>query len=92
MSEFLSELIGENEITALKELRVVWCKDTLWVTNYIKIVSFLPEKIVLKIRNNQLILDGIGLKIDSMSPKEIVIRGRVNGIELEKKFLSEKAD
>lgn len=89
MSEFISELIEGREIINLKELKILWFNNTVWITNYIKIITYQPTQIVLKIKNNQLIICGDNLKIVSMEPKELVLKGKIDSIQLEKKFLTE---
>lgn len=47
------------------------------VSNYKKLVSYHPNKVVLKIKNNELIIEGNNLKIAELSGKNVIIKGEI---------------
>lgn len=87
MSGFISELVGDN--VALSDFRVMWCGNTIWVTNYIKLLTYTDEHVVLKIKGNLLNITGVGMKVICLEPRELTIRGKINSVSLEKPFSGE---
>ena len=66
----LEETFNEYKITNIAG-RVV-C-----VENYIKLVTYMPDKIEFKTKNNHLIIEGANLKIAQLNPKEAIITGKI---------------
>lgn len=50
------------------------------VNNYTKILLYSSDKILLKIRNNELNIDGTDLMIKQMTKNDITIMGRISNI------------
>ena len=62
----------------------------LWITNYVKILSYSNAKISLKIKGNVLHIEGLELYIKLLEKRELVIAGKINRVYLEKEFVGEK--
>lgn len=65
LGEFKIELIGTRAISA---------------QNFIKILNYSNEKIVLKIKNNEVNIEGKDFRIAEMGAKDIVVVGKINKI------------
>jgi sporulation protein YqfC len=50
---------------------------TIYVQNYLKLISYNKEKIVLKVKNNELNIDGKNLTISELSNKNILVKGYI---------------
>ena len=60
------------------------------ILNYIKIVKYSEEFIILKVQNNEINIEGFNLQIKEMCKKDIVIIGSINKIYLSKELYNEK--
>lgn len=63
-----------------KEFRFLYKNNSLEITNYIDIPSFNDKKIVVKLNNNLLIIEGINLIISKLSKDELLIKGKICSI------------
>jgi len=82
MSGFISELVGDKE--RLNDFRVMWCGQTIWITNYIKLLTYTSEHVVLKIKGNLLNVTGVDMKVTCLEPRELTIKGKIDSVYLEK--------
>lgn len=58
------------------ELKVIYKKDEIEVTNYHKIININELKIILL----NLVIDGVGLKVIYQDPIKIKIKGKINNV------------
>lgn len=77
MNNFISEIVNNNDLMLANEFRFTYCAKTLWVANYIKIITFTPEKIVLKIKGDLFMVEGEKLKISTMEKHSIIVNGNI---------------
>lgn len=59
----------------------------IYVQNYIKLLTYNQEQIVLKIKNNELVIDGKDLKIAELGEKNILVKGHINKSYLSKESI-----
>ena len=88
MKGYIDEF-GDDIVKDAGTLKVVWNGDSIWITNFIKIIKYGNEDIVLKIKDNNLIIMGESIKIMLMDKNEIVLKGKFDSISLEKKYKKE---
>ena len=94
MFQFLDELYdvsqsNKNEFNDDFKLTMLG-SQILYVSNYIKILSYNSEILILKVKDNELNVAGVGLAIKQLSGKEVIIKGRINRIHLTKEYVVEK--
>lgn len=82
MNNFIEELsnivkLPFNEIS--KDFKVICVSNKiLYISNFIKILDYTNEKIIIKVRKNQNIeICGNGLCIGQINKKELVIKGNI---------------
>ncbi len=73
--------VDEDMLTLFNEfkLNLIGTK-VVCVQNFIKILNFSNEKIVFKIKNNEVIIEGKDFNIAEMGTKDVVITGNINKI------------
>ena len=49
----------------------------IYVQNYVKLLTYLPERVEFKIKNNSIIIEGEHLVIAQLSPKDALIKGNI---------------
>lgn len=82
MNNFIQEIsdivkLPFNEIN--KDFKIIMLSNkVLYVCNYIKILDYSCEKLVLKVHKNYLEISGNGLYISQINRNEIVIKGVIN--------------
>ena len=79
--------IYDDELSIIKDsfnYKVLICGNLIWVTHYIKIMEYSEKFVKLKIKDNALIIKGVGLKIKMLDKKEIILNGEFDNIFLEK--------
>lgn len=77
MDNFLKEIVNNDELMLDKEFRIQYCAKTIWIVNYIKIMTFNPDKIILKIKGNMFAVEGKNLKIVTMEKHAMVVNGEI---------------
>ena len=94
MVGFCSELcsvVGLPMKEVLNDYKVVYISSgAVMVTNFIKVLSYSTESIALKVKNNVLNIEGVGIEIKELSKSEIVAKGKINRIYLSREFLNEE--
>lgn len=85
---YLSELLGEDNVLHLNSVSVTWVGKTICIQNYKKIITYSPEKIVLKTHNELLNVVGKNLKIKTLDPGEIVVVGDISTLSYDSKLIS----
>ncbi|MBE6157248.1 MAG: hypothetical protein E7160_00415 [Firmicutes bacterium] len=63
------------------EFRLTLFKDRLYAINYKKIVSLESNRISFQVNNGEIIITGENLVLKKLLEKEILISGKINGIE-----------
>jgi len=63
------------------EFRLTLFKDRLYAINYKKIVSLESNRISFQVNNGKIIITGENLVLKKLLEKEILISGKINGIE-----------
>lgn len=87
----LKEVIGLNSKEIFKAYKVAFIEGGgVLISNFIKILTYSPNLIVLKVRNNVLNIEGVGFEITELSKDEIIAKGSINKIYLSKEFIDEK--
>ena len=82
MDNFIKEITSVaklpfNEI--MKDFKVIMISNkVLYVSNYVKILDYSDEKLVLKVYNNILEIHGSDLFISQINKNEIVIKGIID--------------
>ena len=82
MNNFFREIVSVaklpfNEI--LKDFKVIMISNkVIYVSNYIKILDYSTQKIILKVHNNILEIQGDDLFISQINKSEIVIKGIID--------------
>jgi len=90
MKGFINELsvvtgLPFNEIK--NDFRVIWVGgNCVQVINYLKILIYTDTLLKLKIPKNQLNIEGYNFEIKELNKREILIKGIINKIELEKEI------
>lgn len=81
MDNYIEELVGIarlpfNEI--MKDVKVILVSNKImYVCNYIKILDYSKERLVIKIPKNTLEVSGEDLYISQINKGEIVIKGKI---------------
>lgn len=95
MKGFINELA---DVTGLpfnetkKDFRVIWIGgNCAHIINYTKILTYTDTSLILKIPNNQLILEGYEFEIKELNKREILIKGIINKIELSRAVVPAKS-
>ena len=88
MLQFLEELC-EVTISDVRDIdsdfKVVMLGcNILYVSNFIKILSYDNENLALKIKENIFNVEGVKLSIQRLSGKEIIVKGHINRTYLSK--------
>lgn len=78
-----STLLGEFKLTLIG-LRAIT------VQNFIKILSYTANKVVFKIKNDEVIVEGENFKIAEMGVKDVILTGKINKIYSVKGLNNEK--
>lgn len=90
MKEFINELsvvtgLPFNEIK--NDFRVILVgSNCVQVINYLKILIYTDTLLKLKIPNNQLNIEGYNFEIKELNKSEILIKGIINKIELDREI------
>lgn len=94
MNNYIKELasickLPFNEIS--KDFKVIQLgTKSIYVSNYIKIIDYSTEKLVLKVKNNSLEIIGTDLFISQINKSEIVVKGNINSFSLGMGVANEK--
>ena len=78
-----STLLGEFKLTLIG-LRAIT------VQNFIKILSYTANKVVFKIKNDEVIVEGENFKIVEMGVKDVILTGKIYKIYSVKGLNNEK--
>lgn len=82
----IENMDDSNLFKEFSDIKVVWINGSVWITNYIKIIEYSCEFVRLKIKNNIVKISGINMSIKMLEKKEILLSGKIDMIELEKKY------
>ena len=93
MNNFIKEITGIAKLPfneVLKDFKIIMISNkVMFVSNYIKILDYSEEKLVLRVYNNILEIQGENLFISQINKSEIVIKGRIDayflGVNSDKK-------
>lgn len=85
MDNYFNEIIGAvklpfNEINKDTKIMLVGNK-VLYVSNYIKILDYSTERIVVKVYKNILEILGQNISISQINKREMIIKGTLNVIQ-----------
>lgn len=81
MDNYIEEIINVtklpfNEIS--KDIKVIMVSNkVLYIANFIKILDYSKERLVLKIHKNTLEISGIDMSISLINKREIIIKGQI---------------
>lgn len=59
-------------------------ENLVYLSNFIKVLSYSQEKMSFKVKNNVINIEGQNLQISQISPKEIILKGNILNIGLER--------
>ena len=77
----LKKYIDKDMLTLLGEFKFQLIGNyALIIENFNKINSYLPEKIVLKVQNNEVVIEGENFKIVELESKYVVVLGKFKNI------------
>lgn len=82
----IENMDDSNLFKEFSDIKVVWINGSVWITNYTKIIEYSCELVRLKIKNNIVRISGINMSIKMLEKKEILLSGKIDTIELEKKY------
>ena len=85
VDEFTEGIIKDGKI-----FKIVWNGTSIWACNYIKIREYSKDKVVLKIKNNSIVIEGVDIYIKMLNKNEIVLSGKFNSIYAEKPYVLEE--
>lgn len=94
MNNYIKELasickLPFNEIS--RDFKIIQLgSKSIYVSNYIKIIDYSTEKLVLKVKNNTLEIVGSNLFISQIDKSEIVVKGNINSSSLGAGVINEK--
>lgn len=75
----LSKAVGLPINEAYSDYKIVnVAGKAIYVQNYLKLLSYSTEQITLKLKTNNLVIEGTDLKIVELSNKNILIKGLIN--------------
>lgn len=75
----LSKITGLPISETFKDYKIINVGGkVIYIQNYLKLLTYNQEEIVLKIKNNELIIEGKDLKIAELGEKNILIKGQIN--------------
>ena len=86
MDNYINELIDIcklpiNEIN--NKFKIIYLGgDILYVSNYIKLLDYGCEKVVLKVKGNTIEILGLSLVIKLLNKKEILISGKIYSVSM----------
>jgi len=87
----LRELIGLDAKEIAKSYKVAFIDGGgVLVSNFQKILNYSPNLLVLKVKNNVINIEGIGIEIKELSKDEIIAKGKINKVYLSREFVDEK--
>lgn len=87
----IKEVVGLNTKEIAKSYAVAVVEDGgILVSNFQKILSYSPNLLVLKVRNNALNIEGIEIKVKELSKNMIIASGKINKFYLSREFVDEK--
>lgn len=92
MKKFISELSEKtglpfNEIKG--DFRLIYVGGKfVQVINYLKILTYNSNLLLLKIMDNQLVVEGTNLIIEELNKREILLKGKINKIYLNKEQIN----
>ena len=81
MDNYVSEIcnickLPFNEV--ISDFKIIQVSNkAVFIYNYIKILDYSDEKIVLKVKNNTLNIEGANLFISQINKNEILIKGNI---------------
>ena len=82
MNNFLGEIIDVCRLPfseVINTFKVIQLNDkAIYVSNYTKFLDYTTTKVVLKVKNKTLEINGDNLKISLINKKEIVVKGIIN--------------
>ena len=86
-SDELSSSIGINVKDIYSNFQVsIIGANACYVQNYVKINSYNKEKVVLKVKGNELAIEGVNLTIQELEKNNILLVGKINKTYLVKEF------
>ncbi len=80
----LSQISGVPFDSISGSFNINWLGEIVYVNNFIKILAYSSESVALKVKNNVINVNGQNLVIAQLSPKEIVLKGEITSVNLDK--------
>ena len=75
----ISELVNSDVKVLLGQVKVTMLgAQVVCIQNFIKLVSYSPNEVVFKVKNNEFVVAGVELDIAELGTKEVVIKGKIN--------------
>ena len=84
--EHLADVLRIPEEAIRCEIKAtITSNSRVWVENYLCILEFTEEKICLRGKSLNLIVEGTGLKIDYLTKEDMLIRGNLTNVKYQAK-------
>lgn len=87
----LREVVGLDAKEIAKSYKVAFVDGGgILVSNFQKILTYSNNLLVLKVRNNVINIEGVGIEIKELSKDELIAKGKINRVYLSREFVDEK--
>lgn len=87
----ISGLINSDVKTLMGQVKVVMLgNNVVCIQNFIKLLNYSNNEAIFRVKNNELIVGGVNLKIVELGTKEVVLQGKVNKIYYKKEAQNEQ--
>lgn len=87
----ISELINSDIKTLMGQVKIVMLgSNVVCIQNFIKLLNYSNTEARFRVKNNELIVSGINLKIAELGSKEIILQGKINKLYYKKEAVNEQ--
>lgn len=87
MINYIREIVGVCKLPfdeIIKEYKIIQLGSRIiYISNFIKIIDYSDERLVLKVKNGLLEIKANNLKIQQLNKGEIVLKGKIYSYSLE---------
>ena len=87
MINYIREIVGVCKLPfdeIIKEYKIIQLGNRIiYISNFIKIIDYSDERLVLKVKNGLLEIKANNLKIQHLNKGEIVLKGKIYSYSLE---------
>lgn len=88
----ISGLVNSDIKTLMGQVKVVMLgSSVVCIQNFLKLLNYSNTEAVFRVKNNELIVSGVGLKIAELGVKEVILQGKINKIHYKKEAQNEQS-